>query len=139
MRGITLLCLIASMIGCAAPVPYAWQDTRQPVREDATVDLEQCRAYAARQYQPGVPMGEPYLKEQGNKTEFTENSRQGEWRPDRSPFPTTNINALPIHEVAVDYTGYPGELDYYPGYLDDILEKCMQDRGWAYQPVMISE
>jgi len=82
-------------------------------------------------------MGEPYLKEQENKTGITESSNHGEWRPDRSPFPTTNINAMPVHEIPVDYTGYPGELDYYPSYLDDILEKCMQDRGWAYQPVEV--
>jgi hypothetical protein len=33
-----------------------------------------------------------------------------------------------------EYTGYPGELDYHPEYLDDILEKCMSDRGWEYRP-----
>jgi len=139
MRGFTLLCITAFLFGCAAPVPYAWQDTRQPVRDDVTVDLEQCRAYAARQYRPGVPMGEPFLKEQENKTDNTEGSSLGEWRPDRSPFPTTNSNTLPVHAIPVDYTGYPGELDYYPSYLDDILEKCMQDRGWSYQPVMANE
>ena len=137
MRGITLLFIATLQFGCASPSPYAWQDTRQPVREDVTVDLEQCRTYTAKQYQPGVPMGDPYLKEQGNKTERMENSSHEEWRPDRSPFPTTNNNYLPIHDIPVDYTGYPGALDYYPSYLDDILEKCMQDRGWTYKPVEV--
>lgn len=58
----------------------------------------------------------------------------GEWRTDRSPNKTINKNALPIHDIPVDYTGYPGELDYAPHYLDDILEKCMNDRGWQYLP-----
>jgi len=84
-------------------------------------------------------MGEPFLKDQGNKTDVMDNTTRGEWRPDRSPFPTTSINSLPVHEIPVEYTGYPGELDYYPSYLDDILEKCMQDRGWTYQPVTVSE
>ena len=41
---------------------------------------------------------------------------------------------MPKHDVPVEYTGYPGELDYYPDYLDDIFEKCMQDKGWQYLP-----
>ena len=86
-------------------------------------------------------MGEPYLKDQSGgqsarEMESLGDYNHGKWRPDRSPFPSTNINALPIHEVPVDYTGYPGELDYYPSYLDDILEKCMQDHGWSYLPVV---
>ena len=139
MRGILLVFITAHLFGCAAPVPYAWQDTRQPVREDAAADLEACRTYAAKQYRPGMPKGESYLKKQDNQAEGTGSSNPGEWRPDRAPFPTTNINAQPVHEVAVGYTGYPGELDYYPGYLDAILEKCMLDRGWAYQPVISEE
>ena len=87
MRGIALLFITTLLFGCASPSPYAWQDTRQPVRADVTVDLEQCRTYAAKQYQPGVPMGEPYLNEQGNKTEMMESASHGEWRPDRSPSP----------------------------------------------------
>jgi len=54
-----------------------------------------------------------------------------------SPFRTTNVNAQPIHEIPVNYTGYPEELDYTPNYLDDILEKCMLDRGWDYQPAAV--
>ena len=139
MQRITLFFITTLFIGCATPVPYAWQDTRQPLRDDATIDLEECRAFAARQYQPGVPTGEPYLKDQTNKTGVMDENSRGEWRPDRSPFPTINNNTLPIHDVPVDYTGYPGELDYHPNYLDDILEKCMQDRGWSYQPVIVDD
>jgi hypothetical protein len=139
MRNITLFIIATLLLGCTTPSPYSWQDTRQPARDDATADLKRCQDYAARQYRPGIPMGEPYLKDQAgdqstSKTEGMDDNRHGEWRPDRSPFPTTNINAQPIHKVPVDYTGYPGELDYYPSYLDDILEKCMQDHGWRYLP-----
>lgn len=136
MHGTILLFIITLLLGCAAPVPYAWQDTRQPARDDATADLEECRTYTARQYRPGMPAGEPYLKDRNNEGDITKENGHGQWRPDRSPFPTTNINAQPIHEVPVDYTGYPGELDYSPGYLDAILEKCMHDRGWGYKPVV---
>ena len=135
MRGIILLLITTLLLGCTAPVPYTWQDTRQPARDDATADLEECRTYTARQYRPGMPAGEPYLKDRADEGDNTKEDNPGQWRPDRSPFPTTNINAQPIHEVPVDYTGYPGELDYYPGYLDAILEKCMHDRGWGYEPV----
>lgn len=146
MRNITLFITTALLLGCTAPAPYSWQDTRQPVREDATDDLEKCRSYASRQYQPGTPMGESYLKAQevlkdqaggqsASKTEDMNNDSNGQWRPDRSPFPRININDLPIHDVPIDYTGYPGQLDYYPSYLDDILEKCMLDHGWRYLPV----
>ena len=139
MRHLTLLIITTLFLSCTAPTPYTWQDTRQPARDDATADLRKCQDYAARQYQPGTPMGEPYLKDQTNGQsaswmEGVDDNNNGEWRPDRSPFPTTNINAQPIHEVPVDYTGYPGELDYYPSYLDDILEKCMHDHGWSYLP-----
>jgi hypothetical protein len=134
MRGTILLLSTTILCGCTAPVPYTWQDTREPAREEATVDLEECRAFAARQYRPGRPAGEAYLKNQADSNEgFSKNRRGGEWRPDRAPFPTTNINTQPVHDVPVDYTGYPGELDYSPGYLDDILEKCMLDRGWVYE------
>ena len=132
MRGVTILFITAHLFGCSTP--YTWQDTRQPVREDATVVLEECRSYASEQYKPGIPMGDALLDEARSKAETTENHSGGEWRPDQSPFRTTNVNAQPIHEVPVDYTGYPGELDYYPSYLDDILEKCMLDRGWVYKP-----
>ncbi len=152
MRNITLFITTTLLLGCTAPSPYSWQDTRQPVRDDATIDLEKCRTYTARQYRPGIPMGEPFLKSQkgfkdqaglkdqpgsqsASNMEGMDNNSTGQWRPDRSPFPIININEQPIHEVPVDYTGYPGELDYYPSYLDDILEKCMQDHGWRYLPV----
>ena len=139
MQRVTLLIITTLLFGCATPVPYAWQDTRQPIRDDATIDLEECRIFAARQYQPGIPAGEPYLKNQTDQTGIIEEDRRGEWRPDRAPFPTINSNTLSTHDIPVDYTGYPGELDYHPNYLDDILEKCMQDRGWSYQPVIIDE
>ena len=135
MRGILLLFITTQLFGCTFTVPYSWQDTRQPARDDATSDLEECRVYAAKQYQPGMPAGEPYLNNQTSKVDEVAEGKNGEWRPDRSPFPTTNINAQPIHDIPVDYTGYPGELDYSSGYLDAILEKCMHDRGWRYQPV----
>ena len=103
MRNITLFITTALLLGCTAPAPYSWQDTRQPVREDATDDLEKCRSYASRQYQPGTPMGESYLKAQevlkdqaggqsASKTEDMNIDSNGQWRPDRSPFPRININ-----------------------------------------------
>jgi hypothetical protein len=58
----------------------------------------------------------------------------GTWRPDRNPTATININSEPIHDVPVVYTCFPGELDYDPEYLDDILEKCMSDRDWEFRP-----
>jgi hypothetical protein len=132
----TFLAIIISIFyGCASPVQYSWQDIRQPPRDDATVDLEECRTYTAKQYKPGMPAGESYLRDTGASPITDTGTRQGEWRPYRSPFPTTNVNSLPVHDVPVDYTGYPGELDYYPDYLDDIMEKCMFDRGWSYKPV----
>ncbi len=136
MQRLTLFFISALLSACVSPAPYAWQDTRQPAREDAIADFEVCKAYAAKQYQPGTPAGEPYLNNQGNDTETSDNYKRKEWRPDRSPFPTTNVNAQSVHNIQVDYTGYPGELDYYPSYLDDILEKCMRDRGWAYREVI---
>ena len=132
---IITLIIMTLLSGCTGRVPYAWQDTHQPARDDATADLDECRTYSARQYSPGVPAGDPYLKKEvGEAIESTEDG-YGQWRPDRSPFPVINVNAQPIHEVPVDYTGYPGELDYYPGYLDAILEKCMHEHGWEYKPV----
>jgi hypothetical protein len=133
MWRVIFLVVTTLLFGCTAPVPYAWQDMRQPARETAATDLEECRAFAARQYRPGMPAGEPFLKDQPNVADIpAENNRGGEWRPDRSPWPTTNVNAQPVHDIPVEYTGFPGELDYSPDYLDDILEKCMHDRGWSY-------
>ena len=123
------------LFGCT-PTQYAWQDTREPARENASADLETCRKFAAKQYQPGMPAGEEYLNYTNEEMMDEDNAKSGEWRPDRSPFKKVNVNALPVHDVPVDYTGYPGELDYHPHYLDDILEKCMHDKGWDYQPVI---
>lgn len=134
MRGTTLLLITAQLFGCTASMPYTWQDTRQPARTDVSVDLEACRVYAAAQYRPGIPTGTPYLQDRTGASAETSEEHRGTWRPDRSPFPTTNINMQPVHDVPVDYTGYPGYLDYSPGYLDAILEKCMLDRGWVYAP-----
>lgn len=127
--------LAFSLIGCMAPVQYAWQDRRDPSRDSAHQDLEECRDYAARQYRPGMPKGEPYLSDKDIATRAEKEYTSGEWRPDRSPDRVININEQPLHDVPVDYTGYPGELDYSPRYLDDILEKCMYDRGWDYRPI----
>lgn len=137
-RCIFSLVAVFILAGCASTVQYTWQDEHGQDREDFSADLDECRSYTARQYKPGTPTGEPYLEEsQGSIGETDEQS--GEWRPDRSPFKTTNVNALPRHEIPVGYTGYPGELDYYPHYLDEILEKCMKDRGWGYLPVTESD
>lgn len=132
---VILFCFVAAFwAGCSTTAPYTWQDTRQPEREDSLADLEYCRTYAARQYRPGIPAGDAYLDNRERSDDSPEESKQQEWRPDRSPYPVTNINEQTIHKVPVDYTGYPGELDYSPGYLDAILEKCMFDRGWEYRP-----
>ena len=50
-------------------------------------------------------------------------TEMGIWRPDRNPTSRININSEPILDVPTEYTGYPGELDYHPEYLEDILEK----------------
>jgi hypothetical protein len=59
----------------------------------------------------------------------------GIWHADREPFPYTNRNGESRHGVVVPYTGYPGELDYHPEYLDALVEKCMADRGWIFRQV----
>ena len=132
-RFIVLSMLIINT-SCAPATQNTWQDTTGQGSEAAAKALEICRDFASRQYQPGVPAGEEYLKNQTDEAVFYERTTGG-WRPDRSPHKTVNINAMPLHDVHVDYTGYPGELDYYPNYLDDILEKCMRDRGWEYSEV----
>lgn len=140
MRRIILLFIVAQLLpGCTAAIPYKWQDTRQPARDSATADLEECRTYTARQYRPGMPAGEPYLKGQEVETDKNSDDNNGPWRPDRSPWPIINNNVQPVHEVPVGYTGYPGELDYHPDYLDAILEKCMYDRGWEYREMKREE
>jgi hypothetical protein len=129
-----LLLFSISLFSCASQKIYTWQDMRMPAREHASMDLEECRAYAARQYKPGTPTGEPYLRDNHKQDYFFAENEMGTWRPDRNPTSTININSEPIHDVPTEYTGYPGELDYHPHYLDDILEKCMSDRGWEYRP-----
>jgi hypothetical protein len=127
------LCMFI-VAGCSSPKVYTWQDTRNPARNDASNDTKVCQDYAARQYQPGMPTGEPYLEEQKTPSDLTAEYKTGEWRPDRDPGRATNIRSRPIHDVPTEYTGYPGELDYYPDYLDDIFAKCMNDKGWEYEP-----
>ena len=119
---------------CAPHPPYTWQDTRAPARESAAVDMQACREFTSRQYQPGIPAGEPYLDEQKAPADPTAEYTTGEWRLDRDPLQQRSIDSLPTHDVNVEYTGYPGELDYHPDYLDDIFEKCMNDKGWEYKP-----
>lgn len=128
---IMLFFLVAS---CAPKTQYSWQDSRLPARDDASADISTCRDYAARQYQPGTPAGAPYLAEQRTPSDPLAPQPTGEWRPDRDPTRQTSIHSMPTHDIPVEYTGYPGELDYYPDYLDDIFEKCMQDKGWQYRP-----
>lgn len=128
---IAALCIALMLAGCAAPINYSWQDSRQPRRNDATADLEECRIYAARQYRPGIPAGEPYLHEEAIRP-LVEAGSTTTWRPDREPFAKPHIDYHPRHDIPVEYTGYPAELDYWPEYLDEILEKCMLDRGWLY-------
>ena len=129
-----LLLTSIGLFSCAPQTSYTWQDMRETPREEASMDLEDCRTYAARQYKPGVPTGEPYLRDSHTQDAFMAENKTGVWRPDRNPTSTININSESIHDVPTEYTGYPGELDYYPEYLDDILEKCMSDRGWEYRP-----
>lgn len=139
MLNLLLLFITFCLFGCAPQPIYSWQDARESSREDVSTDLEECREYAARQYKPGMPAGEPYLRESAVADNELAEYTQGKWRPDRNPFDTTNVNSQPVHDVPTEYTGYPGELDYYPSYLDDILEKCMSDRGWEYRPVIESQ
>lgn len=124
--------LVMLCVACTPFPQYEWQDTRVPEREDVTTDLDDCREFASRQYKPGIPAGEEYQQQSNSDMGVLDTTTTGEWRPDRSPNKTVNVHALPIHDVQTDYTGYPGELDYHPNYLDDIVEKCMNDRGWVY-------
>jgi len=124
------------------PASYTWQDQYNLNREDFSSDLEFCRRYSANQYQPGIPKGAPYLDQHasyptgdsGLEPSSTSAQISGEWHSDRNPMRWINISRSSRHEVETGYTGYPGELDYARGYTDDILEKCMSDRGWAYLP-----
>lgn len=142
MRQLLLLIILLSSVGCSSPV-WQWQDTRLPPRAEVAPDLAECRSYAAAQYRPGVPAGDPYLGQQSTASPGTllldqdpgdPAAAPDTWHADREPFPTTNIREESIHGVVVPYTGYPGYLDYHPGYLDALVEKCMSDRGWRYAP-----
>jgi len=143
LRKLMLLIGVLGVAGCSAP-QWGWQDTRSPARADAKTDLAACRSFASSQYRPGVPAGDPYLREQqatqpdifATETDPGGNPPgSGTWHADREPFPSTNIREETTHQVVVPYTGYPGYLDYHPGYLDALVEKCMSDRGWVYGPI----
>lgn len=133
------LCLMfCTVAACTAPT-WSWQDLRTPPRSSADADLAACRSYAASQYRPGVPAGSPYLKDHPQSPPLELEAADvppatGPWHADREPFPYTNRNGTSVHGVIVPYTGYPGELDYHPGFLDALVEKCMTDRGWGYRP-----
>jgi len=139
MNRLRLMLLLLGTAGCAA-TPWSWQDVRTPPRENSEADLTACRSYASAQYSPGMPAGDPFLEDHPPLTppldqELPEdNPGTGTWHPDREPFPFTNRNQESLHGAVVPYTGYPGELDYHPDYLDALVEKCMADRGWAYRP-----
>jgi len=128
--------------GCT-PTRFSWQDTRTPERSDASADLSACRSYAASQDTPGVPAGDQYRQSPVNYPDPVpldqpegnpDRGATGTWHPDREPFPYTNYEREDRHGVVVPYTGYPGYLDYHPGYLDALVEKCMADRGWVFRP-----
>ena len=134
--------LILIVIFSCAPTDYEWHYQREPTRHNYTDDLEYCRAFAAKQYQPGIPTGSPYLEDgqvypdsSNQNLIFKDQASQDKkvWHPDRDPDQLTNLNRQPVHAVPKRYTGYPGYLDYYPSYLDDILGKCMRDRGWVFR------
>lgn len=125
MLRLPLVLLSGLMMAACTTSPWVWQDTRNPVRDDASADLAACRSYASAQYRPGIPAGDPYLAE-----------RDGidPWLPDRDPLPPTGLSQQTLHGVPVPYTGYPGYQDYHPGFLDALVEKCMADRGWVFAP-----
>jgi hypothetical protein len=135
--------LILIFISSCAPTDYEWHYQREPVRFNYTEDLDFCRAFTAKQYQPGVPTGSPYIEDgqrypvgpdQNLHLEDETSQNKGVWHADRNPDQQINLNRQSVHDVPKQYTGYPGYLDYYPRYSDDILEKCMRDRGWVYRP-----
>ncbi|MCM2263604.1 MAG: hypothetical protein NDI73_00265 [Desulfuromonadales bacterium] len=139
MYRLWLILLLIGTVGCAA-TPWDWQDVRTPPRASSEADLAACRSYASAQYSPGIPAGDPYLKDHPLPEPLDQEMADidpgtGIWHPDREPFPYTNRSRESIHGVVVPYTGYPGELDYHPDYLDALVEKCMADRGWAFRPV----
>lgn len=139
MHRLWLMFLLIGAAGCAT-TPWGWQDIRTPPRANSDADLAACRSYASAQYSPGIPAGDPFLDDHPPAVELDHEMPGGEpgtgsWHPDREPFPYTNRNQESIHGVVVPYTGYPGDLDYHPEYLDALVEKCMADRGWAYRPI----
>jgi hypothetical protein len=138
VRRLSLILVLLATAGCAAP-PWTWQDVRIPPRVNSEVDLAACRSYASAQYTPGIPAGDPYLEDFPIPPALDEEAPDREpgtgiWHPEREPFPYTNRTRESLHGVVVPYTGYPGELDYAPDYLDALVEKCMADRGWAFRP-----
>lgn len=143
MSRLWLSLLLFAVTACSAKT-WSWQDLRTPSRSNPEEDLASCRSYAASQYRPGIPAGSPYLHDHlqpsSPEEEFADNPPgTGSWQPDREPFPLTTRNGESVHGVIVLYTGYPGELDYHPGYLDALVEKCMADHGWAYRPATTSK
>lgn len=134
--------LLFAVTACTAQT-WTWQDLGTPSRPGPDADLAFCRSYASSQYVPGIPAGDPYLRDHPNPPEpgrepADAQAGTGTWHPDREPFPYTNRSGESLHGVTVPYTGYPGELDYHPGYLDALVEKCMADRGWVYRPATSS-
>jgi hypothetical protein len=133
-----LLIMLLGTAGCAA-TPWSWQDLGTPPRASADADLAACRSYAAAQYAPGVPAGDPYLKNHPEALPLDQDAPAvepgtGTWHPDREPFPYANRSQKPGQGVVVPYTGYPGYLDYHPDYLEALVGKCMADRGWVFRP-----
>jgi hypothetical protein len=139
MRKLLILIFLLGSVGCSAPA-WQWHDTQVPPRTDAESDLATCRSYAAAQYRPGVPTGDPYRQQQPADPSRLDLDPAGNppgtetWHADREPYPVTNIRQESIHGVVVPYTGYPGDLDYHPEFLDALVEKCMAERGWHYGP-----
>ena len=66
----------------------------------------------------GIPTGTSYRQ---NLTVESERVSEENDVEARTGDLATNDNTHPGHNVQVDYTGYPGYLDYSPGYLDAIL------------------
>jgi hypothetical protein len=133
MRHVIVGFMLLAVMGCGSS-PWVWVDTRAPSRDSAEADLAACSSYASSQYRPGIPAGDPYRHTQNVVAASDNSTGPGTWHPDREPFPYTNRSQESIHNVVVPYTGYPGYLDYHPEFLDALVEKCMADRGWAFEP-----
>lgn len=136
MRFIVVGLSFLAVAGCTSPA-WVWQDPREPSRTSPEADLAACRSHASAQYRPGIPAGDPYLRGQNAGAAGDAPAGTGTWHPDREPFPSISRSQEALHGVAVPYTGYPGYLDYHPGFLDALVEKCMADRGWVFQPAPV--